>query len=202
MHAGVGGKMEKKKLVPLLLAAGLLLAVGGVAWASGGEGHGEGHLNWPDFLARVIVFAIVVICLYKPIKNLLGGKLSSRREEIQGLLAELERKQKEVEKHSAECKAKLAALEVETKKIVDQLIEEGEAERKKIITAAQKQAEYIRQQAEVAVQQEIKAAREKLKNEISELSVVAAERIIRNKIKADDQDRLVREFMTRVVEAK
>ncbi len=202
MHASVRGKKERTKHVLFFLTAGLLLAVGGAVWASGGEAHGGGHLNWSDFAARILVFAIVVICLYRPVKKLFGGQLSSRREEIQGLLVQLEQRQKEVEKHSAECKAKLAALEAETKKIVDQLIAEGEIERKKIITAAQKQADYIKQQAEVAIQQEIKAAREKLKLEVSDLSVAAAEEILRSNMKADDQDRLVREFMTRVVEAK
>lgn len=203
MHAGVRGKKERAKFVRPLLGAGLLLAAEGVAWASGGGGeHGGGHLNWSDFLARTLVFVITFSILFKLLKKPIAGFFSSRKAEIQRLLSELELKQKEAEQNHAECKAKLAALEVETKKIVDELIAEGEVERQKIIEAAEKQADYLRQQADVAIQQEIKAAREKLKLEISELSVAAAEEILRKNMKAKDQDRLVRDFMKRVVEAK
>lgn len=203
MHASVRGKKERAKFVWPLLGAGLLLAAEGVAWASGGGGeHGGGHLNWSDFLARTIVFVITFSILFKLLKKPISSFFSSRRAEIQRLLSELELKQKEAEQNHAECKAKLAALEVETKKIVDELIAEGEAERLKIIAAAEKQAEYVKQQAELAIQQEIKAARDKLKLEISELSVAAAEELLRKNMKAKDQDRLVRDFMKRVVEAK
>ena len=99
-------------------------------------------------------------------------------------------------------RAKLASLEEDTRKIVDELIAEGEAERKKIIEAAHREAEYIQQQAQVAIQQEIQAARDSLKDEVAELSVAAAQDIIQKQMQAEDQQRLVREFMTKVVEAK
>ena len=71
-------------------------------------------------------------------------------------------------KRSAEFKAKLAALEDETKKIVAELVAEGEVERQKIIDAAHKQADYIKQQAQLAIQQEIKAAKESLQEEVGD----------------------------------
>lgn len=153
-------------------------------------------------MLRFINFAILFLVLFKLLKKPIAKFFTSRREEIQRLLAELERKQLEADQKNAECRAKLAVLEEETRKIVDDLIAEGEAEREKIIEAAQRQAEYIRQQAQLAIQQEIKAARDGLREEIGELSVAAAEEILRSSIKPDDQDRLVRDFMTRVVEAK
>jgi F-type H+-transporting ATPase subunit b len=108
----------------------------------------------------------------------------------------------DAEKRSAEYKAKLAALEDETKKIVAELVADGEAERQKIIDAAHKQADYIKQQAQLSIQQEIKAAKDSLQEEVGELTVAAAEKILRKNLQPGDQDRLVRDFMTRVVEAK
>jgi len=192
----------KGSIRSLLLAAGLLVVLDGAAWAAGGGG-GEGHgLNWTDFALRFLNFAILAAILAKLLKKPITGFFSSRRESIKSLLAELELKRREAEQKTAEYKARLAALEEETKKIVDELIAEGQLERQKIVEGAHRQAEYLRQQAQLAVQQEIKAARESLQEEIAELSVAAAEEILRKKMKADDQDRLVREFMTKVVEAK
>ncbi len=96
----------------------------------------------------------------------------------------------------------MATVEQETRKIVDELIAEGESERKKIIEAAHRQADYIQQQARIAIQQEVQAARDSLKDEVAELSVSAAEDVLRNNMQAEDQERLIREFNTMVVEAK
>ena len=68
-------------------------------------------------------------------------------------------------------------MKQETKKIVDELIAEGEAEKKKIIEAAHRQAEYIQQQAQIAIEQEIQAARDSLRDEVADLSVAAAQDI-------------------------
>ncbi len=203
------------KSLSLLLGAGLVIALQGAAWCSGGGAEGAAaahataehaaaahHLNWWDFTLRTANFVILLAILVKLLKKPIGNFLVSRREDIQKLLAELQDKQKEAAAVSAEYKAKLAMLDEETKKIVAELLSEGEAEKQKIIQAAERQAAYIKQQAEIAVQQEIKAAREKLQEEVAELSVAAAEKLIRKSMKADDQDRLVKDFMKRVVEAK
>jgi len=195
-----GYEMRVKGALPLLCAASFT-ALQGVCWASGGGGDG-GHLNWTDFAYRLVAFVILVAILVKLLKKPICSFLTSRREDIQKLLTELESKRLEAEQRSVEQKAKLAALEDETKKIVAELLAEGEAERQKIIESAQKQAAYIKQQAELAIQQEIKTAREDLQEEIGDLTVAAAEALLRKNLKAADQDRLVRDFMTRVVEAK
>ena len=198
-----GGIKMKAKYVPLLLTGALLIALQGVAWCAEGGAHGGEHaLNWSDFLFRLMNFALMLGILVKLMKKPVGNFFTSRREDIQKLLSELESKRSESEAKSAEYQTKLAKLEDETKAIVAELVLEGEAERKKIIEAAERQAKYIKEQAQLAIQQEIKAARDSLQEEISDLSVAAAEEILRKRIKAEDQERLVRDFMTRVVEAK
>lgn len=195
-----GGRMTAGSL-SLLLFLGLTLAVGDTGWASGGGDGGHG-LNWTDFMLRSLNFVMLVGILTYLLKKPLAGFFVTRREEIRNLLAELDLKRKAAEEKSAEYNAKLAALEGETRKIVEELIADGEVEREKILEAARKQAEYIKQQAQISIQQELKAAREALQAEIAEMSVAAAEDLLRQKMQAEDQERLVRDFMTRVVEAK
>jgi F-type H+-transporting ATPase subunit b len=178
----------------------LFFAFQGSAWAS--EAEGGHHLNWTDFTYRTVAFLILAGFLFKVLRKPLANFLNSRRDEIQRMLKELETKTAEAQKKNAEFQVKLASLEQETRKIVDELIADGEAEKKKIIEAAERQADYIRQQAHIAIQQEVQAARDSLKDEVAEMSVSAAEDILKKKMKANDQGRLVREFMTMVVEAK
>lgn len=201
MRNSTRGAENMWRRVALLSGAGLFFMLQGTAWASS-EGGGHHALNWVEFLERLVCFAILVGVLVKLLQKPLRNFFVSRREEIQNLLAELDTRQKEAERKGAECRAKLAALEDETRKIVSELIAEGEAERQKIIEAAKGQADYIRQQAEISIQQEVKTARKKLQEEIGELSVAAAEEILRNRMQPQDHDRLVRDFMSKVVEAK
>jgi F-type H+-transporting ATPase subunit b len=158
--------------------------------------------NWSDFILRTIAFVIVVGVLYKLLKKPIVDFLGSRREEIKTLLAELETKTEQAKAEHEKVQAKLATLEAETKRIVDELIAEGEAEKQKIIEAAHREAAYIQQQAEIAIEQEVQTARDGLKDEVAELSVAAAESIIQKKIRAEDQQRLISEFMAKVMEAK
>jgi F-type H+-transporting ATPase subunit b len=193
-------KEMASKFVSSFLGIVLFFAFQGSVWAS--EAEGGHHLNWTDFTYRTVAFLILAGFLVKILRKPLAGFLNSRRDEIQRMLQELETKTAEAQKKNSEFQMKLASLEQETRKIVDELIAEGEAEKNKIIEAAHRQADYIQQQAHLAIQQEVQAARDSLKEEVAELSVSAAEDILKKNMKSDDQDRLVREFMTMVVEAK
>ena len=200
MHASLKGKMMRSKhFAPLL---GIVLYFTWLSNAFASEAEGGHHLNWIDFAYRTVAVVIVAVVLVKLLRKPIASFLNSRREEIQRLLSELEAKTSEARSEYSRAQARLGSLEEDTRKIVDELIAEGEAESKKIIEAAHREAEYIQQQAQVAIQQEIQAARDSLKDEVAELSVAAAQDIIQKQMKAKDQQRLVREFMTKVVEAK
>jgi F-type H+-transporting ATPase subunit b len=143
-----------------------------------------------------------VAVLYKLLKKPVSNYFKSRRENIQSLLEEMERSKKEAERKAAEYKAKLAILDQEAEKILQEYIAQGEREKAKILEAAERQANYIKQQARLAIQQEVEAAKKELREEVAELTVKAAEDILRQKMDMGDQERLIEEFIVKVVEAK
>jgi F-type H+-transporting ATPase subunit b len=170
----------------------------GMAWAAE-----EGHSMWPDFWKRVLNFAImagVLIFLFK--KFNLKGFFIKRTEKIAHTLNELETKKKEAEQTYQEYREKLAQLDKETDRILQEYIEQGEREKARIIANAEKAAAEIQQQTDMAIEQEIKSAKEDLKREIAELSVAAAETLLKERIGNKDQKKLVDDFMTKVAEAK
>ncbi|MBW1981442.1 MAG: F0F1 ATP synthase subunit B [Deltaproteobacteria bacterium] len=189
-------------MLPLVIWAVLLVLFWlGTSWAAEAGGHG-GTSKWPDFWFRVLNFSLLVGILYyvarKPIKQF----FAKRTQTIAGTLAELKAKKQEAEKTFQEYNQKLAQLDKETERIIQEYIEQGEAEKAKIIASAEKAAAEIRQQAELAIQQEIKTAKASLQQEIAELSVATAEKVLKEKIEPEDQQKLVNDFMTKVVETK
>ncbi len=198
-------KKAKKYLVTVLGSTGALvlltLAFSAVCLAAEGA-HGGGGSQFKDFLYRVLNFSILVGIMYYVSKKPLANFLANRKESIRRTLQELELKKAEAEKKYEEYQGKLAALDEETKKIIEEYIEEGEREKQKIIEAARKQAQYIKEQAQFAIRQEVKMAKTELQKEIAEMTVKTAEEILKKNIKKKDHDRLIDEFRKKVVKAK
>ena len=186
-------------LATIGVCSSVILVTAGVVWASS-EG---GPSMWPDFWQRVLNFAIMAGVLIYVFKKLnVKAFFAKRTESIASTLNELEAKKKEAEKTYEEYNQKLAQLDKETNRILQEYIEQGEREKAKIIANAEKAAAEIREQTDVAIEQEIKSAKEVLQQEIAELSVTAAEVLLKEKIGEEDQQKLVDDFMTKVVEAK
>jgi F-type H+-transporting ATPase subunit b len=168
-----------------------------MAWASEG-----GASKWPDFFYRLLNFSIMVGVLYFLLRKPTKQFFAKRTKNIGNTIAELEAKKKEAEKTYEEYSKKLAQLDKETDRILQEYVEQGEREKDRIIANAEKAAVEIREQTDIAIEQEIKIAKVELQREIAELSVTAAETMLKEKIKEEDQQKLVNDFMKKVVEAK
>ncbi|MFP3866920.1 MAG: hypothetical protein ACLFUU_01995 [Desulfobacteraceae bacterium] len=186
----------------VLTLAGMIL-IASVAWATE-AGHGGGEhdasrmkdLIWRT--ANFVVFVGILIKLAtKPIKEFFAG----RRQQIAQNLEELESQKAAAEKALAEAQAQLATVAEEREKIVQHFIAEGEAEKAKIIERAEQAAARIKEMAALTIEAETKKAADQLKRELVETAAQLSEGLIKENITADDQQRLVDEYLTKVVEA-
>lgn len=190
----------------VITAAALLLplAFAAAGFASdGAEGahHVDTAAQLKDFGWRVLDFAALFIILFWAIKKAnVKGTLADRRAGIEKSLREAAEAKAAAERKFAEYSDKLAAANKEIDEIYAAIRTEGEAEKARIVAEAQATAEKIRQQAEQTATQEIVRARAELRSEAARLAVELAEQNIRQNIRKDDQDRLVGEYLTKVVE--
>ncbi len=145
-----------------------------------------------NFLALVI---ILVVALRKPLRQFFGN----RREEIAKTLSDLERKKAESEEQYLKLERKLNELDAEREAIIAEYLEEGEKEKAKIIANAQEIAAQIQQQAEIAIKQEVQKTKAELRREIADMAAAQAEEVIKKNIDAQDQERLVEEYLDKVV---
>jgi F-type H+-transporting ATPase subunit b len=195
------GRRLREVIGALAFSGFLFLAWAGVALAAAEASHG-GASQWPDFWYRVLNFALMAGLLFFLLKKPLREFFTKRTRTIANTLADLETKKKEAEKSYREYSEKLAELDKETARILEEYRAQGEAEKAKIIAGAERSAAEIQAQAERAIQQEMKSATLALKREIAELTVAAAEKVLTEKVGKEDHQRLIREFTTKVVEAK
>lgn len=183
-----------------VLASVLILVCCAVAVASSGGGHDAGPKGWvATDTYKVLNFAVLVIALFFIAKKPVADFFSSRTKGIEEQLADLEHQKAEAEKKLAEYRAKFENLEAESKQIVDDYVKQGEEAKKRILEAAQAQAEKLEDMAKRNIEQEFKAARAALQTQISEMAMEKAESLIKESITDQDQDRLVDEYLKKVV---
>lgn len=186
-----------------LLLFGVLVSTG---FASGGEGgaHGDGHggaAQWKDFMWRCIDFAALVLIMVWAVKKAdMKKALADRQTGIAKALREADEMKAAAEKKFAEYNARLSQANKEAEELQKVIREDGLAEKARIIAEAKVAAEKIRVQAKVMADQEIVRARTELREEAARLAVQLAAQTLKSVMRPDDQDRLVGEYLTKVVE--
>jgi len=197
-------KMRKARyVISLLVVISVLFAFGSV-WASSEGGHGgEGGLNkTKDLIFRLMNFGLLVGVLIFLLRKPMAQGLEARRQGIKDQLGDLERQKQEAESQLAEYKQKLDRLDQEVEKIVAEYVRQGEAAKAKILEEAKASAEKLREQAKKNIEQEFASAKQQLKAEMAEQAVAMAEELIRKSIRDEDQERIIDEYLERVVVAQ
>ena len=195
-------RMGKGRYVlSLLVVVSVLLAFGSL-WASSEGGHGGSAGKGMDLLWRTMNFAVLAGLLIFLLRKPIARGLESRRQGIKDQLDGLARQKQEAERTLAEYKEKLALLDKEVEKIMAEYIQEGEATKAKIIEEAKVTAQKLQEQAKKNIEQEFEKTKQQLKAEMAEEAVAMAEALIKKDIKDEDQDRLVGEYLTKVVVAR
>lgn len=149
--------------------------------------------NIPNFL-------ILITLLWTLAKDSLNESLKTRRDDLKKSIAEAEKALNEAESRHAEYEQRLAEIGKDIESIRDEMRAEGETEKQKIIDEAQRQAERIGNAAEFTARQELIVARHNLREEAAKLAVEVAEDVIRKVITDDDRDRLLDEYLGKVME--
>ncbi len=190
----------------LLLLCFFVMAVtlgSSIVFASEGA-HGGAHVlthqQIMNFIWHCLNFTLLVLILVKFLKKPISDTLKGRIEGIKNSFEELEAKKVEAEKRYAEYEKKLAGVDEQAKQILQNFVEQGQAEKEKIIAQAHATAERIKAQAEFYVQQELDKAKEDLRKDVAEAAVRIAEEIIQKNLTDKDHSNLINEYLERVVQ--
>ena len=189
----------KYKMYKALLVMSLVLIPVAV-FAAGGGGHADSGAVLKDFIYRCFNFALMVGLLAYFVTKPIRKGLKGRTEEIENKLAEAEAAKEAAEAKHREYSEKLAKATEEIASIAASIRREGEMERDKIIAAATEMAAKIEQEAENKAAGVVAKARTELREEAASLAVELAEDLLKKQVSADDQKRLVEEYMQKMGE--
>jgi F-type H+-transporting ATPase subunit b len=189
------------KRLHLIATVALVLGVAAMAYASGDAGGADaGHgLNWKDFMFRVVNFVLVFGVIAKLAGKKIVGFFRGRTTQIENQLTDLDSRKAEAAKRLAEIEASIGNLAAEKASIEAEYRRQGEALRDSIIAAAETKAAQVREQAKAAAAAEARVAVEKIRAELADSVVAAAKTMLEKKLTAKDQEKLVDEYLTKVV---
>jgi F-type H+-transporting ATPase subunit b len=196
-------KQDKIMIISRLVLVFALLCIvcAGPALAAGGGGHGEAEpVGWvATDTYKVMNFAVLAIALFFILKKPLSQALNARITGIKEELETLEKRKQEAEKQLEEYNQKLTQLDGEAEKLIQSYIQQGEEAKARIINEAQSTAEKLEEQAKRHIEHEFTQAKNQLQAEVLQEALAKAEEIIKTKISSEDQDRLVDEYLEKVV---
>ncbi len=168
--------------------------------AEEGAHHVDSGAQMKDFMWRCLDFAaLVAIAVWAIKKADVKGTLAARRRGIEGALKEAVEAKEQAEKKFKEYTERLDHANKEIEGISLNMKREGELEKERIIAEAHQAAARIQAQAESAAAQEILKAKGELRAEAARLAVEIAEQKIVKNITKGDQDKLVGEYISKVV---
>ena len=191
----VGSKANLKALMVAMLVVLIVASTGTVYAAS--EGGGSGWVATDTY--RVMNFSVLLIALIVLLRKPIAQALGARIKGIKDQLEELEAKKREDEAELARYNERLAMLDQESDKILQDYIKQGEAAKAKIIEEAQSTAAKLQEQAKRNIEHEINQTKKALQAEVLAKALQQAEEQIKASISAEDQDRLVDEYLEKVV---
>ena len=171
------------------LAGGVLIAAAASAPAHAAE---DGLLYpWINF---ALLIAVLFYFARKPVQTYFGDRRAAIRKDLDDAAA-LKRR---AEEHYAQWNRRIVDLERELAEIRAGAQERAEAERASLLADARAAAERIRADAANAVEHELRRARAGLREEASQLAIELASGILREKVTAQDRNRLIDEFIERI----
>ena len=205
-------------LVAVMLAVLLVFSVGPVLSSSGGQesaaqevhdaaaeaehaaeggAHGKGWLSTDTY--RLLHFIVLAGGLFFLLRKPLSQALGARVKGIEDQLSDLEAQKAEAEKKLAAYNQKFAELEKESEGIVAEYVRQGEEAKIRILKEAEAAADKLKVQAQKNIENEIQRAKARLQEEILDKALSKAEALIKEKVNADDQEKLVDEYLAKVV---
>ena len=151
-----------------------------------------------DWVWRIVNFAIILGVLIYFLKKPLQTALRKRIETVEAALAEARAAREEAVKRLAEVEARLKDKDAEVQSLVRLAEENGRKEKEQLIADSAKAGESILVSAKENIDAELLKAKDALRREAALLAVELAEKIVRENIKKEDQNRIVEEYIAKV----
>jgi len=163
-------------------------------------GASVGGLRVGDMLVQLFFFLVLLFLLKKFAWGPLMNKMQQREEYVASEIESAEKSRLEAEKASKEAAAQLNQVKQEAQKLIEDAKLAGQKQEQDIVESARKEADRIIQAAQADIQNEKEKALQALQDKVASLSVLIASKVIEKELSAQDQEKLINDYIKEVGE--
>lgn len=162
------------------------------------HGHKVEEQMSAPFIFMVLNFILLLILLSWKAKPAIEKLAADRHDQIKTALDEAAKLRKQAADRLDEYQSKLAKADAEIKAMVEGMRADAEADKKRILEAADKAAVQMQKDADARIAAEIQLARAALTQEVTYAATAAAEKLLKEKMTASDQQQVINTFISGV----
>lgn len=146
----------------------------------------------------LIIFILFKVFLFKPV-----GKILDKRNEMAAAeIAEAKRAKESAAKTEQEYLEKLAKAKEEAAEIMKQATARAQKREEEIVNEANQKAAEIKARAEENIERDKQRAVNDIKDEISDIVIMAASKVVEKEISAKENEAIIADFLQNVGTAK
>lgn len=167
-----------------------------------GAAETAARFNGGDIIFQLLMFLILMALLKKYAWAPLMGIMTKREEHIAGEINSAENSRLEAKKLLEEQRQTLKEARAEAQGMIENARKQGDVQREEIITTARSEAERIKETAKLEISQEKEKAVAAIREQVASLSVLIASKVIEKELTAQDQDKLIKEYIQEAGETR
>ena len=152
-----------------------------------------GLIIWQIFIFIILLFILKKIA-WKPLLT----ALHTREQTIKDSIDQAEQLKKDAEILIEQNKKNMAEANVQSMKIINEAKDMANKMRDELITKANQDSRKLLDQAKAEITQEKESAMSDLRNEVSDLAIKAAEKIINDNLDEKRQKKIVNDFISQI----
>ena len=158
--------------------------------------------NGGDILFQLVMFIVLLALLKKFAWGPLMGIMKQREEHVAGEIEAAEQSRQEAKKLLEEQRNLLKQAREEAQGLIEGAKKQGDLQREEIITAARTGSERIKESAKLEIDQQKEKAVAAIREQVASLSVLIASKVIEKELSAEDQEKLINEYIQEVGEGR
>jgi len=156
------------------------------------------EISWQAVVLQVFAFLVLIWAMRKYLFAPISGVLEARQNEVQRTLDQVYRDRQAMEASRQEYEIRLATIESEARDRIQSAIKEAQGMKEAIIGSAHRDAERLATQAREEVVREKQRAMVELRQQVADLAVTAAGKILHRSVDDQVHRELVNDFIGQV----
>ncbi|HVK06454.1 MAG TPA: F0F1 ATP synthase subunit B [Armatimonadaceae bacterium] len=153
------------------------------------------NFNLNAFLVNIFGFLLLLFVLNRFLFQPVGGLLDQRQKDIASTYEQLENDQKQMASLKGEYEQRLSAIEAEGRERINTMIKEAQSSRDQLLHEAQVRSKDMVTRAESEIEREREQALITIRQQVVDLALGAATKVIGNSLDEPRQRTLIEEFI-------